>query len=34
MKSTLTRSDEELVVRFDSSGVKILSATLAPLEKL
>ena len=34
MKSTLTRSDEELVVRFDSSGLKILSATLAPLEKV
>jgi len=33
MKSTLTRSDEELVVRFDKAGMKILSATLAPLEK-
>ena len=32
MKSTLTRSDEELVVRFDKAGMKILSATLAPLE--
>jgi DNA helicase-2/ATP-dependent DNA helicase PcrA len=30
VKSTLTRTDEELVVRFDS-GVKILSGTLAPL---
>ena len=33
MKSTLTRSDEELVVRFDKVGVKILSGTLAPLTK-
>ena len=33
MKSTLTRSDEELVVRFDKAGVKILSGTLAPLNK-
>jgi hypothetical protein len=31
MKSTLTRTDEELVVRFDKAGVKILSATHAPL---
>ncbi len=34
MKSTLTRSDEELVVRFDRAGVKILSGTLAPLMKI
>ncbi|MDQ6773796.1 MAG: UvrD-helicase domain-containing protein [Candidatus Dormibacteraeota bacterium] len=33
MKSTLTRTDEELVVQFDRAGLKILSATLAPLEK-
>jgi DNA helicase-2/ATP-dependent DNA helicase PcrA len=33
MKSTLTRSDEELVVKFDRTGVKILSGTLAPLER-
>jgi DNA helicase II / ATP-dependent DNA helicase PcrA len=33
MKSTLTRTDEELVVRFDRAGVKILSANLAPLER-
>jgi DNA helicase II / ATP-dependent DNA helicase PcrA len=33
MKSTLTRSDEELVVKFDRSGVKILSGTLAPLSR-
>ncbi len=34
MKSTLTRADEELVVRFEKGGVKILSGTLAPLKKL
>jgi DNA helicase-2/ATP-dependent DNA helicase PcrA len=34
MKSTLTRSDEELVIRFDSAGLKILSGTLAPLRKV
>ena len=34
MKSTLTRTDEELVVRFDDAGVKIMSATIAPLAKL
>jgi len=33
IKSTLTRSDEELVVKFDKTGVKILSGTLAPLER-
>jgi DNA helicase-2/ATP-dependent DNA helicase PcrA len=33
MKSTLTRTDEEVVVRFDRAGVKILSANLAPLER-
>jgi DNA helicase II / ATP-dependent DNA helicase PcrA len=33
MKSTLTRTDEELVVRFDGSGVKIMSGTIAPLTK-
>ncbi|HEV3231757.1 MAG TPA: UvrD-helicase domain-containing protein [Candidatus Dormibacteraeota bacterium] len=32
VKSTLTRSDEELIVRFDNVGIKILSASLAPLE--
>ncbi|HZV49993.1 MAG TPA: UvrD-helicase domain-containing protein [Candidatus Dormibacteraeota bacterium] len=31
MKSTLTRTDEELVVRFERSGVKIISGSLAPL---
>jgi DNA helicase-2/ATP-dependent DNA helicase PcrA len=34
VKSTLTRSDEELIVRFDRVGIKIISASLAPLEKL
>jgi DNA helicase-2/ATP-dependent DNA helicase PcrA len=33
MKSTLTRTDEELVVRFEKAGVKILSAVLAPLTR-
>jgi len=34
MKSTLTRTDEELLVRFEKGGIKILSGSLAPLEKL
>jgi DNA helicase II / ATP-dependent DNA helicase PcrA len=34
IKSTLTRTDEELVVKFDRAGLKILSGTLAKLEKL
>jgi DNA helicase-2/ATP-dependent DNA helicase PcrA len=33
MKSTLTRTDEELVVRFDRAGVKILSGSIAPLTR-
>jgi DNA helicase-2/ATP-dependent DNA helicase PcrA len=33
MKSTLTRTDEELVVRFDATGVKILNGTYAQLTK-
>jgi DNA helicase-2/ATP-dependent DNA helicase PcrA len=33
LKSTLTRTDEELMVKFDSAGLKILSGTLAPLTK-
>jgi DNA helicase-2/ATP-dependent DNA helicase PcrA len=32
VKSTMTRSDEELIVRFDGVGIKILSASIAPLE--
>jgi DNA helicase-2/ATP-dependent DNA helicase PcrA len=34
IKSTLTRTDEELVVKFQRAGLKILSGTLAKLEKL
>src|SRR5262249_60759674 len=34
MKSTLTRTDEELVVRFEATGVKILNGTIAPLTKV
>ena len=33
VKSTLTRTDEELVVKFDKAGLKILSGLLAPLSK-
>jgi DNA helicase-2/ATP-dependent DNA helicase PcrA len=33
VKSTLTRSDEELLVKFDRAGLKILSGSLAPLTK-
>jgi len=33
VKSTLTRTDEELVVKFDKAGLKILSGMLAPLSK-
>src|SRR5690349_3153214 len=33
VKSTLTRTDEELVIRFDKTGLKILSGMLAPLTK-
>ena len=32
VKSTMTRSDEELIVRFDGVGIKILSASIAPLK--
>ncbi|MHB8572761.1 MAG: ATP-dependent helicase [Candidatus Dormibacteria bacterium] len=31
MKSTMTNSDEELVVRFENAGLKILKVSLAPL---
>ena len=34
LKSTLTRTDEELVVQFDTAGVRILVAGLAGLQKL
>ncbi|HKW69620.1 MAG TPA: 3'-5' exonuclease, partial [Candidatus Dormibacteraeota bacterium] len=33
VKSTLTRTDEELVIKFDTAGLKILSGMLAPLSK-
>ncbi len=33
VKSTLTRTDEELVIKFDKVGLKILSGMLAPLSK-
>jgi DNA helicase-2/ATP-dependent DNA helicase PcrA len=33
VKSTLTRTDEELVVKFDKAGLKILSGMIAPLTK-
>jgi DNA helicase-2/ATP-dependent DNA helicase PcrA len=34
LKSTLTRTDEELIVKFDKVGVKILAVSLAPIVKL
>src|SRR6266849_4563259 len=33
VRSTLTRTDEELVIKFDKVGLKILSGMLAPLTK-
>src|SRR5258706_748255 len=33
VKSTMTRTDEELVIKFDKVGLKILSGMLAPLTK-
>ena len=33
VKSTMTRTDEELLIRFDKAGLKILSGMLAPLTK-
>ena len=33
VKSTLTRTDDELVIKFDKAGLKILSGMLAPLPK-
>ena len=33
VKSTLTRTDEELLIKFDKVGLKILSGMLAPLSK-
>jgi len=34
LKSTLTRTDEEVIVRFDHAGIKILAVSLAPIVKL
>jgi len=34
LKSTLTRSDEEVIVRFDRVGMKILAVSLAPVTKV
>jgi DNA helicase-2/ATP-dependent DNA helicase PcrA len=34
VKSTLTRTDEELMIKFDRAGLKIISATMAPLTRL
>jgi DNA helicase-2/ATP-dependent DNA helicase PcrA len=33
VKSTMTRTDEELLIKFDKAGLKILSGMLAPLTK-
>jgi DNA helicase-2/ATP-dependent DNA helicase PcrA len=33
VKSTMTRTDEELMIKFDTAGLKILSGMLAPLTK-
>ncbi|MGH7921640.1 MAG: 3'-5' exonuclease, partial [Candidatus Dormibacteraceae bacterium] len=33
LKSTLTRTDEELMIQFDAAGLKIISAMWAPLVK-
>jgi DNA helicase-2/ATP-dependent DNA helicase PcrA len=34
LKSTMTRTDEELIVKFDKVGVKILAVSLAPITRL
>jgi DNA helicase-2/ATP-dependent DNA helicase PcrA len=34
LKSTMTRTDEEIIVKFDKVGVKILAVSLAPITKL
>jgi DNA helicase-2/ATP-dependent DNA helicase PcrA len=34
LKSTLTRTDEELIVKFDRVGMKILAVSLAPIKKV
>jgi len=33
LKSTMTRTDEEVIVKFDKVGVKILAVSLAPIVK-
>lgn len=34
LKSTLTRTDEEIIVKFDKVGMKILAVSLAPVVKV
>ena len=34
LKSTLTRTDEELIVKFDRVGMKILAVSMAPIKKV
>ena len=34
LKSTMTRTDEEVIVKFDKVGVKILAVSLAPIVKV
>ena len=34
LKSTLTRTDEEIIVKFDKVGMKILAVSLAPIAKV
>jgi DNA helicase-2/ATP-dependent DNA helicase PcrA len=34
LKSTLTRTDEEVIVKFDRVGMKILAVSLAPIKKV
>ena len=34
LKSTMTRTDEEIIVKFDKVGMKILAVSLAPIVKL
>jgi ATP-dependent DNA helicase UvrD/PcrA len=34
LKSTMTRTDEEIIVKFDRVGMKILAVSLAPIVKL
>jgi len=34
LKSTMTRTDEELIVRFENAGVKILAVSMSPLQRV